>query len=330
MCFAAFVETMEDAGSKIRVWPAENLMSKVAILLAFLIAGLPLDSRAQSPAPQHPAANTAPVNVVLADGTPVKLRLGSANASNAVRVGENLELEVTEDVRVADVVVIARGSVASAEVTNLRSGVSNGRGGWIDINLESVALSDGQRVPIRASKEKPVHGDQTTIVSSSGQDASITQGTDLTTFINGNQPLDLTRLRAASGPTTQVKVTSTPPNAEITVDGRLAGSTPYTLHVTAGDHIVVLRMVGFQPWQRKLHVAAEPMTVDIPLLKQDGTEAMPTSKPAEPSLGDIARAARVRKPQPANPPASEPNGQGSSNNQTGQRDPMEPPATPKQ
>jgi hypothetical protein len=302
-------------------------MSKTAILLTLLIAGLPLNSQAQSPASQHPAANTAPVNVVLADGTPVKLRLGSANASNAVRVGENLELEVVEDVRVADVVVIAKGSVASAEITNLRSGVSNGRGGWIDINLESVALADGQRVPIRASKEKPVRGDQTTVVSSSGQDASITQGTDLATFINGNQPLDLTRLRAASGPTTEIKVTSTPPNAEITVDGRLAGSTPYTLHVTAGDHVVVLRMVGFQPWQRKLHVAAEPMAIDIPLSKQDGTEAMPASKPAEPSLGDIARAARARKPQPANPPASE---QGSSNNQTGQRDPMEPPAAPKQ
>lgn len=302
-------------------------MSKTTVLLTLLIAGSCPNSPAQVPAAQHPAANTAPVNVVLADGTPVKLRLGSTVASHGVRIGENLELEVAEDVRVGDVVVISKGNVASAEVTNLRSGASNGRGGWIDINLESVTLADGQRVPVRASKNKPVRDDQATVVSNTGQDASIAQDTDLTAFINGSQPLDLTRLRAASGPTTEVKITSTPPNAEITVDGRLAGSSPYTLHLTAGDHVIVLRIVGFQPWQRKLRVAAEPVAVDVPLSKQDGTEAMPASKPAEPSLGDIARAARARKPQPANPSARE---QGSANNPNGQHDPMEPSTTPKQ
>jgi hypothetical protein len=300
-------------------------MSKTNILFMLMIAGLALQSRAQSPSPQHPAANTTPVNVMLADGTPVKVRLGSATTSNTVRVGENLELEVAEDVRLNDVVVIAKGSTANAGVTNLRSGL-NGRGGWIDINLESVTLADGQHVPVRASKNKAIRDDQSTIVSSSGQDASIAQGTDLTAYINGNQPLDLTRLRAAGGPTTEVKLTSTPPNAEISLDGRLAGSTPYTLHVAPGDHVIVLRMIGFQPWQRKIHVAAEPVAVDVPLFKQDGTETMPASKPAEPSLGDIARAARARKPQSANPPTSDPKAQ----DQTGQRDPMEPPATPKQ
>jgi PEGA domain len=327
MCSAAFVETIKDAEPRLALGTRRTFMSKITILLTLLIIGLALNSPAQSPSVQHPATNTAPINVVLADGTPVKLRLGSTAASNGVRVGENLELEVTEDVRFGDVVVIGKGSAASAEVTNLRSGVSNGRGGWIDINLESVTLADGQLVPIRASKDKPVRDDQATVVSNTGQDASIAQGTDLTAFINGSQPLDLTRLRAAGGPTTEVKVTSTPPNAEISVDGRLSGSTPYTLHVIAGDHVVVLRMVGFQPWRRNIHVAAEPMAVDVPLTKQDGTETMPASKPAEPSLGDIARAARARKPQPANPPSSE---QGSSNNQTGQHDPMEPPSTPKQ
>ncbi len=300
-------------------------MSKTKILLSLLFAGLALQAGAQSSASQPSAASTNPVNVVLADGTAVKLALGSAAASNTVRVGENLELEVAEDVRVRDVVVIAKTSVASAEVTNLRSGL-NGHAGWIDINLVSVTLADGQRVPIRASKNKPMRDDQATIISNSGQDASITQGTDVIAYINGNQPLDLTRLRAAAGPTTEVKITSTPANAEITVDGRLAGSTPYTLHVSSGDHVVVLRMVGFQPWQSTVHVAGEPIAVDVPLAKQDGTETMPASKPMQLSLGDLARAARARKAQSAPPSAPEANAQG----QTGQRDPMEPPVTPKQ
>ncbi|PYX42989.1 MAG: hypothetical protein DMG81_00560, partial [Acidobacteria bacterium] len=245
-------------------------MSKAIFLLTFLLGGLVLPASAQAPAPKPTVVNTTPVEVVLLDGTPVKLGLGNAAAAKGVRVGENLELDVAEDVRLSDVVVIAKGSIANAEVTNLRSGL-NGHGGWVDINLDSVTLADGHRVPIRASKNKPMHDDQSTIISSSGQDASIAVGAFVIAYINGNQALDLTRLRAAGGPTTEVKITSTPPNAEITADGRLAGSTPYALHLSAGDHVIVLRMVGFQPWQSKVHVGAQPLSVEAPLAKQDGT-----------------------------------------------------------
>lgn len=299
-------------------------MTNTKILVLLLVAGFALRSEAQAPSAQGPAVNTNPVNVVLADGTPVKLRLGSTSPSNAVRVGESLELEVAEDVRVSEVVVIPKGSAAKVEITNLRSG-GNARGGWIDINLESVTLADGRRVPIRASKNKVVR-DQTTIISNSGQDASITQGADLIAYINGNQPLDLTRLRAASGPTTEVKITSTPANAEISIDGRVAGSTPYTLHLMSGEHIVGLRIAGFQPWQSKIHVNGQPLSLDAPMVKQDGTETMPVTKQAEPSLGDLARAARARKPPSTATPITDVNEQG----QNGQHDPMEPPPTPKQ
>jgi hypothetical protein len=305
-------------------------MPKTTILFVLIVAAFHSNSVAQSPSPQTPAASTAPVNVVLPDGTPVKVRLGATAATNGVRVGEDLELEVAEDVRVSDVVVIAKGSTARASVTNLRSGASNGRGHWIDINLESLSLADGQRVPIRASKNKPFRENESTIISSSSQDASIAEGIDLITYVNGNQPLDLTRLRAAGGPATEVKITSTPSNAEVTVDGHVGGSTPCALHLAAGDHVIVVRMSGFQPWQHKFHVAGEPVVVDAPLSRQDGTEAMPASKPPEPSLGDLARAARARKLPSTTNVVLEQDEQSSTRNQTGKRDPMEPPAPPKQ
>jgi len=217
------------------------------------------------------------------------------------------------------VVVIAKGSPASASVTNLRSG-GNVKGGWVDIDLDSVTLSDGERIPIRASKQKAVRTDQSSVVSSQAQDASISQGSDLTAFINGTQQLDLTRMRAAGGPTTMLKVTSTPSNAEITLDGRLAGRTPYSLRVTSGDHVVVVRMAGFQPWQKKVHVDAEPVAVDVSLYKQDGSEPVQATKPATASLGDLARAARARKPQ-STPPSTVLEQDGPS--AAGQRDPMQ-------
>jgi hypothetical protein len=252
----------------------------------------------------------------------VKLRLNATEAGSIVRVGETLELEVAEDVRVGDAVVIAKGSLASASVTNLRSG-GNVKGGWIDIDLDSIVLSDGERVPIRSLKQQPMRNDQSNIVSSQARDASISQGADLTVFVNGIQQIDMTRLRAASGPTTTIKLTSTPPNAEVTLDGRLAGSTPSSLRVSSGDHVLVVRMAGFQAWQKKIHVDAEPVALEVALLKQDGSEPAPASKPAEASLGDLARAARARKPQSSPGTIVLDQDGASAANQTGQRDPMQ-------
>jgi len=299
-------------------------MPNKTFVLALVMGALSLTCAAQSPAPQHqsttPAA-AAPVNVVLADGTPIKLGLGDLALSRA-RVGENLDLEVVEDVRVSDVVVIPKGSVATGEVTGLHAGIGGSQIGRVDISLRSVTLADGQIVPIRSTREQLAHNDQAMVISSSGQDASIAPGTAVIAYTNGKQPLDLSRLRAAGGPTVELKVNSTPANAEVSIDGRLNGSTPYAFHVHAGDHTVVVRMAGFQPWQNTVHVASDAVMVQVTLARQDGTEPMPISKSTEPSLGDLARAARARKPQQNPPPASDQNGQAS-----GQRDPMEPPSS---
>jgi len=278
-------------------------MPKKPFCLILLVSALSLAVSAQSPATQQPSTAPAasnPVNVVLADGTPIKLGLGETGLSNA-RVGENLDLEVAEDVRISGVVVISKGSVATGEVTGLRAGLGGSHIGRVDISLRSVTLADGQIVPIRSTKEAPAHSDQAMIISNSGQDASIAPGTTVTAYINGKQPLDMSRLRAAGGPTIDLKVNSTPANAEVSIDGRLNASTPYVFHVHAGDHTVVVRMAGFQAWQNTVHVGSDAVQVEVKLARQDGSEAMPASKAAEPSLGDLARAARSRKPQSAAP-----------------------------
>jgi PEGA domain len=267
-------------------------MPKKPFCLILLVSALSLAVSAQSPATQQPSTAPAasnPVNVVLADGTPIKLGLGETGLSNA-RVGENLDLEVAEDVRISGVVVISKGSVATGEVTGLRAGLGGSHIGRVDISLRSVTLADGQIVPIRSTKEAPAHSDQAMIISNSGQDASIAPGTTVTAYINGKQPLDMSRLRAAGGPTIDLKVNSTPANAEVSIDGRLNASTPYVFHVHAGDHTVVVRMAGFQAWQNTVHVGSDAVQVEVKLARQDGSEAMPASKAAEPSLGDLARA----------------------------------------
>lgn len=48
---------------------------------------------------------------------------------------------------------------------------------------------------------------------------------------------------------------STPPGAEITLDGRYMGNTPSTIGVSTGTHVVVLFMPGFAQWKRELTVS---------------------------------------------------------------------------
>src|SRR5262249_34220008 len=100
--------------------------------------------------------------------------------------------------------------------------------------------------------------------------------------------------------------------------------TPYTFRVPSGDHIVSVRMAGYQAEQRAVRVASTPVAMEIPLTKQDVTEAAPTVKPAETSLGDLARAARARRPAPS--PAPEEGAPGMGVSQTNPRAPMQPPA----
>jgi hypothetical protein len=266
------------------------------------------------------AAPVASVNAVLADGTPIKLHMGSIAAANAARIGENIELEVAEEVRVAGTAVIAKGNVASAEVTGIHAGL--GSGIRLDINLRSVTLADNQIIPVRSTKERPNRDSQALVISSASQDASIAPGTTVIAFVDGEQKLDLTRLRAASGPTQTLKVNSTPANAEVSVDGHQTGSTPYVFHVPAGEHTVVIRMVGFQPWQGTVHVNSEAANVEATLVRQDGMESVPVAKTAEASLGDLARAARARKAQANAGQSMDVTQQIESDG--GKRDPMQP------
>jgi hypothetical protein len=63
--------------------------------------------------------------------------------------------------------------------------------------------------------------------------------------------------------------TSTPPGAEITLDGNYVGSTPSEINLSTGTHAVVLSMPGFVQWKRDLTVIpGSDLTVGAILQKQ--------------------------------------------------------------
>lgn len=68
--------------------------------------------------------------------------------------------------------------------------------------------------------------------------------------------------------TVKCSFSSTPPGAEVTLDGRYVGSTPSILGVTLGTHVVVISMPGFAQWKRELAVApGSELTVNAVLQK---------------------------------------------------------------
>jgi PEGA domain len=65
-----------------------------------------------------------------------------------------------------------------------------------------------------------------------------------------------------------VIVKSTPPGADINVDGKFMGNTPSTIQLTPGDHVVEVEKEGLRPWQRGMTVSAGGnITIDATLDK---------------------------------------------------------------
>ena len=59
---------------------------------------------------------------------------------------------------------------------------------------------------------------------------------------------------SASEESATVNFNSNPPGADILIDGNLVGSTPSTLHVEAGRHVIQLRIAGYGSWRRTMVV----------------------------------------------------------------------------
>jgi hypothetical protein len=133
-----------------------------------------------------------------------------------------------------------------------------------------------------------------------GKDITIPKGTEITAYINGDMSLDPRKFEAkpageaSSTPaiptpaikpmenklnaeTSAVSIKSVPDGAEITVDGKYVGSTPSTLQLTSGDHMISIEKSGFKVWQRTISVTAgSSVTVGAML------EKVPETKPLVP------------------------------------------------
>jgi hypothetical protein len=249
----------------------------------------------QTPPKTEVASLKQPLAFGLEDGTPIKLRLTRNLSSADATTGDRVDFEVLEDIKVKDVIVVPRGGLALATITEAQHKRRMARGGKLDVNIDDVRLIDGEKAPLRAVKEAKGGGHTGAMTGAMigtaivffpaaplflfmhGKDITIPKGTEITAYINGDIPLDPVRFKKAEvksaidatvapGSTvpattvdssvSSVDVKSSPDGAEITIDDKYVGSTPSTLKLTPGDHKIKLERAGFKVWERTLAVSA--------------------------------------------------------------------------
>jgi hypothetical protein len=66
----------------------------------------------------------------------------------------------------------------------------------------------------------------------------------------------------------QIDVVSTPPGADIEIDGKFVGSTPSSITVAPGDHAIAVKKNGFAVWDRKVTVSSGHVNINAELTAQ--------------------------------------------------------------
>jgi PEGA domain len=297
-------------------------------LCPLLVAQQATGASSSQPASSATAITPAgpPQPHTLLDGTPVKLRLSQTISSANAKVGQEIPFEVVEEIKVDDAVVLPKGAVAIGTVTECNPKKSMGRAGKLNLNISYARLADQEKVALRATQDNKGGGHVGAMTGAmvatavvffpaaplflfiKGKDITIPQGTEITAFIEGDMHLNMANfgvaLPAVAAPPqvaqASLVIDSTPPGADIEIDGAFVGNTPSTIPVANGSHEITVQKKGFSDWTRKLSVTGGSIHLSAAL---DAASA-PTETPAGPPVPSPASAPPSVPPVPPTATAS--------------------------
>jgi hypothetical protein len=158
-----------------------------------LAAPKPSRERVPYDAPSAPAetAPAAPVGpeFTLKNGTPVRLKLTQTLSSASAHLGDQVALEVAEDVVVEGLLVIPKGAAATGTVTEAETKKRlGGHGGKVGVVINSVILGDKEKAAIRGYQQADGASSVTgsVVPLKSGKDVEMPQGTEIKATVDGD------------------------------------------------------------------------------------------------------------------------------------------------
>jgi hypothetical protein len=179
----------------------------------------PLPQQSEA-APQSSASSTPAITpsqeMVLRDGTPVRLRLTRSLSSAHAKTGDEIDFDVMDDVTIAGKTIMPRFTKAMGVITEAEHKKWAGRGGKLNFALQYVRLEDGTKVALRAVSDNKggghvglmTAGMVATVALTAGfsaplflfihgKDALVPQGTELTAYVDGDTRINAPNTVAA-------------------------------------------------------------------------------------------------------------------------------------
>lgn len=169
------------------------------------------DDPARLAAEVRPAA---PRNeIILPRQTPVHLKLSRTLSSATAHVGEEVTFEVTQDVIVSGVTVIAKGAPAVGAVTEVEPKKRMGKAGKLNVGVTSVVLANNEKISLR-SFGADQSADQKfgmTVPLLHGKDVTLSKDTEITAYVDDDVHLKVSNF-AAAPPAAAAQANSSPQN----------------------------------------------------------------------------------------------------------------------
>ena len=248
-------------------------------------------STAQAAPEPIPTNFTSAKGFVLEDATPIRVRFNRTVSSADAHVGDTVDFEVLQDLSVNGTLVIPKGGLAFGTVTEAQPKRRMARGGKLEINIDYVRLLDSSHAALRAVKGGSGGGHVGVMTGAivatgivffpaapfflfmHGKDITLPKGAEFTAYVNGDVKMDIAKFQpanpapqpavanapappATAATLTKLLLDSTPPGADVELDGNFVGNTPSDIQVPEGDHTVTVKKAGFKDWERKMKITS--------------------------------------------------------------------------
>ena len=231
-------------------------------------------------------SSAAFAQIILPEGTRVRVRLEQAISSATAEEGQSVNLSVTDDVKIGDTIVVAQGAACVGTVTSAMPKRRMGRTGKLDFAIERVVAVDGTSIPLRYAPTKKEGGSKAAttgvlaagaavvfwpaapvLLLMKGKDVTINKGVGFDVFTD--QRFTLQPKAATIAPAGSTTVQASQPvaaaavatvtircdveGADIELDGAFVGNAPTTMQIPAGPHSVAV-VKGTAKWERMIQI----------------------------------------------------------------------------